>query len=261
MTMCARPSAASHRENPAARILVTGCYAQRAPEELAALPGVEWVVGNSHKTRDRRTCCRLPSQRAAPYHGQIHRWRHLRAPRFSHRAGDGRPRRPHPPQSQDPGRLQQSLLVLHHPVRARTQPQRTGRLRSSSRCAASPAVIARSCSAASTSAAGAGNRAARMRLAGSAAAPARRNRNRAPAPQLRRAHGFLRRPARPDGRIPAHREARARAAAIRLAIASCAACIASIARAITPTASSRPGGSMPDAAIGADVMVGFPRRN
>ena len=39
-----------HRENPEARILVTGCYAQRAPEELAAMPGVEWVVGNSHKT-------------------------------------------------------------------------------------------------------------------------------------------------------------------------------------------------------------------
>jgi len=38
-----------HRENPAARILVTGCYAQRAPDELAALPGVTWVVGNSHK--------------------------------------------------------------------------------------------------------------------------------------------------------------------------------------------------------------------
>ena len=35
-----------HRENPAARILVTGCYAQRAPDELAAMPGVEWVVGN-----------------------------------------------------------------------------------------------------------------------------------------------------------------------------------------------------------------------
>src|SRR5206468_665363 len=39
-----------HRENPAARILVTGCYAQRAPEELSKMPGVEWVVGNSHKT-------------------------------------------------------------------------------------------------------------------------------------------------------------------------------------------------------------------
>lgn len=34
--------------NVGARILVSGCYAQRAPEELAALPGVEWVVGNSH---------------------------------------------------------------------------------------------------------------------------------------------------------------------------------------------------------------------
>ena len=38
-----------HRENPEARILVTGCYAQRAPQEVATLPGVEWVVGNSHK--------------------------------------------------------------------------------------------------------------------------------------------------------------------------------------------------------------------
>src|SRR5271165_6424980 len=38
-----------HRENPRARILVTGCYAQRAPEELSALPGVSLVVGNSHK--------------------------------------------------------------------------------------------------------------------------------------------------------------------------------------------------------------------
>src|SRR5579871_5518070 len=37
-----------HRENPDARILVTGCYAQRAPQEIAALPGVTWVVGNSH---------------------------------------------------------------------------------------------------------------------------------------------------------------------------------------------------------------------
>jgi threonylcarbamoyladenosine tRNA methylthiotransferase MtaB len=37
------------RENPAARIIVTGCYAQRAPEELAALDGVTWVIGNSHQ--------------------------------------------------------------------------------------------------------------------------------------------------------------------------------------------------------------------
>jgi threonylcarbamoyladenosine tRNA methylthiotransferase MtaB len=38
-----------HTANPATRILVTGCYAQRAPEEIAALPGVSFVVGNSHK--------------------------------------------------------------------------------------------------------------------------------------------------------------------------------------------------------------------
>jgi threonylcarbamoyladenosine tRNA methylthiotransferase MtaB len=38
-----------HRANPLARIVVTGCYAQRAPEELASIPGVSWVVGNSHQ--------------------------------------------------------------------------------------------------------------------------------------------------------------------------------------------------------------------
>jgi len=60
-----------HRENPDARILVTGCYAQRAPEELASFAGVEWVVGNSHKTRiaDLVTIGRGES---APYHGNIH---------------------------------------------------------------------------------------------------------------------------------------------------------------------------------------------
>ena len=39
----------THRLNPMARIVVTGCYAQRAPEELAGLNGVAAVVGNSHK--------------------------------------------------------------------------------------------------------------------------------------------------------------------------------------------------------------------
>jgi threonylcarbamoyladenosine tRNA methylthiotransferase MtaB len=37
------------RQNPLAKIIVTGCYAQRAPDEVAALPGVSCVVGNSHK--------------------------------------------------------------------------------------------------------------------------------------------------------------------------------------------------------------------
>jgi threonylcarbamoyladenosine tRNA methylthiotransferase MtaB len=57
-----------HRENPAARILVTGCYAQRAPQELAVLPGVHWVVGNSHKVQ----IPNIVTESEAPYHGQIH---------------------------------------------------------------------------------------------------------------------------------------------------------------------------------------------
>jgi threonylcarbamoyladenosine tRNA methylthiotransferase MtaB len=55
-----------HRENPGARILVTGCYAQRAPDELAQMPGVEWVVGNSHKTQIAEIVAG-----EIPYHGQI----------------------------------------------------------------------------------------------------------------------------------------------------------------------------------------------
>jgi threonylcarbamoyladenosine tRNA methylthiotransferase MtaB len=39
------------RANPQSRIVVTGCYAQRAAQEIAALPGVFAVVGNSHKSQ------------------------------------------------------------------------------------------------------------------------------------------------------------------------------------------------------------------
>lgn len=37
------------RENPGCKVIVTGCYAQRVPHEVASLPGVSVVVGNSHK--------------------------------------------------------------------------------------------------------------------------------------------------------------------------------------------------------------------
>jgi threonylcarbamoyladenosine tRNA methylthiotransferase MtaB len=49
-----------HRLNPECKILVTGCYAQRAPEELASLPGVSWVVGNSHKQKVADVLCGAP---------------------------------------------------------------------------------------------------------------------------------------------------------------------------------------------------------
>ena len=38
-----------HRENPSAEVFVTGCYAQRSPREVSTIQGVKWVVGNSHK--------------------------------------------------------------------------------------------------------------------------------------------------------------------------------------------------------------------
>src|SRR4051795_1821403 len=39
------------RDNPRARIVVTGCYATRRPDEVAALPNVERVVSNDDKPR------------------------------------------------------------------------------------------------------------------------------------------------------------------------------------------------------------------
>lgn len=39
------------RQNPAAAVLVTGCYAQRAPMEIARIPGVRFITGNAEKER------------------------------------------------------------------------------------------------------------------------------------------------------------------------------------------------------------------
>jgi len=61
------------RERPEARILVTGCYAQRAPEEIAKLEGVSLVVGNSHKAAiPELVASRFGNDNGAtPYHGLI----------------------------------------------------------------------------------------------------------------------------------------------------------------------------------------------
>jgi len=40
-----------HRDNPQARLVATGCYAEILPGDLADLPGVEFVVGNQGKER------------------------------------------------------------------------------------------------------------------------------------------------------------------------------------------------------------------
>src|SRR3954469_2126724 len=39
----------ARRRNPDAKVVATGCYAQVAPQELAALPDVDLVLGNPDK--------------------------------------------------------------------------------------------------------------------------------------------------------------------------------------------------------------------
>ncbi len=50
-TECRRMIRRLIRENPEARIMVTGCYAETDPEAVRAVPGVERVVGNREKGR------------------------------------------------------------------------------------------------------------------------------------------------------------------------------------------------------------------
>ena len=40
-----------NNEHPLAQIVVTGCYAQRAPEDIAELPGVSLIVGAADRGR------------------------------------------------------------------------------------------------------------------------------------------------------------------------------------------------------------------
>ncbi len=39
------------RANPAARLVVTGCYAEMCPQEVETIGGIDWVVGNEGKER------------------------------------------------------------------------------------------------------------------------------------------------------------------------------------------------------------------
>ena len=56
-----------HRDFPNAQVLVTGCYAQRAPQELIGIDGVAWVVGNSHKAQIADVVC----GGGEAYHGNV----------------------------------------------------------------------------------------------------------------------------------------------------------------------------------------------
>jgi len=63
------------RSSPGAFVAVTGCYAQRAPEEIAAIPGVSAIFGNQEKARIvelveqlRRQPATAPHVLVSPFH-------------------------------------------------------------------------------------------------------------------------------------------------------------------------------------------------
>jgi threonylcarbamoyladenosine tRNA methylthiotransferase MtaB len=51
-----------HRDNPAADIIVTGCYAERSPDALASIEGVSFVIGNVEKERLADIICQCKSR-------------------------------------------------------------------------------------------------------------------------------------------------------------------------------------------------------
>jgi threonylcarbamoyladenosine tRNA methylthiotransferase MtaB len=78
-----------HRENPDARLVVAGCYAERAPETLAAIPGVDLVIGNA----DRERFGEIVADEAAAriVHGPFDQSRDFLIPRMSSTGGKTRP--------------------------------------------------------------------------------------------------------------------------------------------------------------------------
>jgi threonylcarbamoyladenosine tRNA methylthiotransferase MtaB len=61
------------RKNPAAAVIVTGCYAQRASEEIARIPGVRFITGNAEKERIPDILCEMPTGVSRILVGDIHK--------------------------------------------------------------------------------------------------------------------------------------------------------------------------------------------
>ena len=131
------------RDNPAARIVVTGCYATRRPDEVAALP--ERRCASSATTTSR--VLSVVTDRAEPRTAEpvrsttaraLRRWR--RQLRRGDRAGRRRPDRLHAARAD---RLRRTVLLLHHPDDARRAAQRAARRCARARSSASPRPVSR----------------------------------------------------------------------------------------------------------------------
>ena len=102
------------RINPAARIVVTGCYATRRPDEVAGLPGVIRVVPNDDKPR--LDLARFNRTLRPPIVLATERGMRCR-PRARHC-------RPNGVHAAGADRLRRRVLLLHHPDDARPAQER-----------------------------------------------------------------------------------------------------------------------------------------
>src|SRR5439155_1836332 len=59
------------RQNPGCKIVVTGCYAQRVPAEIASLPGGSVGVWNSHKSNLAQIALRKDSEKDGAERGSF----------------------------------------------------------------------------------------------------------------------------------------------------------------------------------------------
>jgi threonylcarbamoyladenosine tRNA methylthiotransferase MtaB len=80
-----------HRENPEARIVVTGCYAERDPEMLAAIPGVSLVLGNADRDRLAEAWRGDPESAAKIMHSPIDELQDCQVAGAAHVGGKTRP--------------------------------------------------------------------------------------------------------------------------------------------------------------------------
>ena len=109
------------RDNPEARLIVTGCAAQTEPATFAAMPEVDVVLGNAEKLRP------APGRGSPAGRGAARvAVGDIMAERRPRGAADRRAR--HPGARLRPGaeRLRPPLHLLHHPLRPRQLAQRAG---------------------------------------------------------------------------------------------------------------------------------------
>ena len=109
--------------NPEAFIAVVGCYAQLKPEEIAAIPGVDLVLGANEKF-DLAAHIETRHSGLDPESPERHRGLSPPSRTSSTFIPSVQRQRPHAHLPESAGRLRLLLLLLHHSLGPWTQPQR-----------------------------------------------------------------------------------------------------------------------------------------